>query len=488
MQDWLAARAIASPEQLAITAADIHLSYRELNELVAQHVVILEDHKQKRIALPARSTYLSTILAYALLRLGKIIVPLNTRLTEEEMLFQIKNVKSKLAVYAASSFEDMERIPPEGLITHGIFEGATEDMDREYFEPYLSSEISLSRHLAIIHSSGTSGKPKGVVLSYGNFFYSAVASASRIGHLPNDKWLCVLPLYHVGGLSILLRAAIFGFTVDLRPKFDVDEINHALSYEDITLISLVPTMLYRLLESGTPEKWKSLRLILLGGAAASKELLEECRARNLPVATTYGLTEAASQVATALPHEVYAKIGTVGKPLMFTQVKIVAENGNPQKTGDYGEILVKSPMVMQGYYNNPEATAKALREGWLHTGDIGYLDKDGDLFLVQRRSDLIVSGGENVYPAEIEAVLRQHPAVKEAVIVGLDDAEWGQKVAAAILLREGQNVGESDIMSYARQQLAGYKIPRLIKFVSEFPMTGSGKIQRGAVRDLFGKS
>jgi o-succinylbenzoate---CoA ligase len=486
MQDWLAARALASPEQVAITAADITLSYRELNELVAQHILILAQHRQKRIALFARSRYLTIVIAYTLMRLGKTIVPINTRLTKEEIRYQVRNVRTNLATFAAT-FDDMETIP-SGFSTHGIFDEATEDMQRVDYEAYLDGKTKLTQPLAIIHSSGTSGKPKGVVLTYGNFFYSAIASASRIGHLPNDKWLCVLPLYHVGGLSILLRAAIFGFTVDLRSKFDVDEINHALSHEDITLISLVPTMLYRLLEKGTPEKWKSLRLILLGGAAASKELLEECRARNLPVASTYGLTEASSQVATALPHEVYAKIGTVGKPLMFTQVKIVDEQGQPQKPGDYGEILVKGPTVMQGYYNNPEATAKALQDGWLYTGDIGYLDNDGDLFLVQRRSDLIVSGGENIYPAEIEAVLRQHPAVKEAVVVAIDDAEWGQKVAAAIQLREAQTATDAEIVAYTRQQLAGYKIPRIIKFVSEFPMTGSGKIQRGAVRDLFADS
>ncbi len=176
--------------------------------------------------------------------------------------------------------------------------------------------------LAIIHTSGTSGQPKGAVLTYGNFFYSAMASAYRLGHQPNDRWLCVLPLYHVGGLSILMRAVLYGITVDLHQRFDLDAVNAALDTEPITMISLVPTMLYRLLESRT--HWpESLRLILLGGAGASPELIERCRALNLPVATTYGLTEAASQVATALPEDVYRKPGSVGKPLLFTKLRIV---------------------------------------------------------------------------------------------------------------------------------------------------------------------
>jgi O-succinylbenzoic acid--CoA ligase len=170
---------------------------------------------------------------------------------------------------------------------------------------------------------------------------------------------------------------------------------------------------------------------------------------------------------------------------MFTQIRVVDNDGNDVLTGEYGEIIVKGPTVMQEYYGNPEVTAKTLRDGWLHTGDIGYLDDEGDLFIVQRRSDLIVSGGENVYPAEVEAVLRQYPAVKEVAVVGVDDAEWGQKVAAAILLHEGQTITEQEVEKFARKHLAGYKIPRIIKFVDALPQTASGKIERLAVRDLF---
>jgi len=244
-------------------------------------------------------------------------------------------------------------------------------------------------------------------------------------------------------------------------------------------------MLYRLLnaEMTFPD---SLRLVLLGGAAADSTLIERCQALNIPVAPTYGLSEACSQVATMLPDEAYRKPGSVGKPLTFTSVRIVGENGASLPTGEYGEVVISGSTVFAGYYNNPEATAKTLRNGELYTGDIGYLDEDGDLWLVQRRSDLIVSGGENIYPAEIERVLREHPAVAEVCVVGIPNPEWGQQVAAAIVLKTNAQVTSEELMLFSRQHLAGYKQPRLIKFVDSLPQTASGKIQRGKVLEIFG--
>jgi O-succinylbenzoic acid--CoA ligase len=269
-------------------------------------------------------------------------------------------------------------------------------------------------------------------------------------------------------------------------------------------------MLYRLLQSRT--NWpESLRLILLGGAAAAPELVEEGNKLSivndqLPIvneekpltiddwqltidnsppliSTTYGLTEAASQVATQTPKSTSKKPGSVGKPLMFTQIDIVDENGKSLPQGALGEIVVSGPTVMQGYYNNPEATAKVLQNGRLHTGDIGYLDADGDLWLVQRRSDIIVSGGENVYPAEVEQVLQGNTAVSAACVVGIPDPEWGQKVVAMVQLEQEEAISEDELLAFSRERLAGYKQPRHIRFVKQLPLTASGKIHRKAVQD-----
>jgi O-succinylbenzoic acid--CoA ligase len=271
----------------------------------------------------------------------------------------------------------------------------------------------------------------------------------------------------------------------LLDRFEPDALLDALERHSITLVSLVPTMLYRLLELNRSFP-SSLRLILLGGAAASPALVERRVERRIPLATTYGLTEAASQVATMLPDEVRKKPGSVGKPLLFTSVRITNEHGNNVPVGEYGEVVVSGRTVMKGYYKQPEEDT--LRDGELYTGDIGYLDADGDLWLVQRRTDLIVSGGENVYPAEVENVLIQHHAVAAVCVVGLPSEEWGQQVAAAVVLKSGASVDAVELQSFCRQHLAGYKCPRKIAFVPELPLTASGKVSRRLVAEMLGSA
>ena len=324
------------------------------------------------------------------------------------------------------------------------------------------------------------------MLSLGNFFYSANASAYRLGLQPDDLWLCALPLYHVGGLSILLRSCLYGTAVSLKPRFEVAEVARTLSNDPVTLVSLVPTMLYRLLEHPNFQPNEALRLVLLGGAAASEELLKKAAVRGLPVATTYGLSEACSQVTTARFEKARAKPGTVGKPLIFTEVKVVDSDDREVAAEAIGEVLVRGSSVMQGYLD-AVATAEALRDGWLHTGDLGYLDAEGDLFIVQRRADLIVTGGENVYPAEVERVLANHPQVAEACVVGVPHPEWGQQVAAAVVPKASNDDDRllSDLKNLCRESLAGYKQPRAFLLLAELPRTPSGKPRREELRAQF---
>ena len=486
MQDWLRARAQATPDKVALVMGDRWLTFENLY----QQAIIRADsmrsanipiHSGARVALMADSFLRTLFTLHALIQIGAVIVPINTRLTAHEIEFQVQQAQCDFLLYNELEFSDTARsFDLPGIKVLSFAEAV--HSDHMVSQPLRS--VNLDDPLAIIHTSGTSGRPKGAVLTAGNFFYSAMASAYHLGHAPDDRWLCVLPLYHVGGLSILIRGILHGVTVDLLPRFDMDAVNHALDTLPITHVSLVPTMLHRLFESRST--WpESLKMILLGGAAASPELLAHAREAGVPVATTYGLTEACSQVATLLPEDVLRKPDSVGKPLMFTTVRVVDVEGAPTVPGEYGEIVVSGPTVMQGYYDNPEETSRTLRDGELHTGDIGYLDEDGDLFVVQRRSDLIVSGGENVYPAEVEQVLRQHPAVLEACVVGADDAEWGQQVAAVVVLKPEIQIDAAALIVFCRERLAGYKLPRRVLFVDALPQTASGKIQRAAVKDLF---
>lgn len=487
--DWLTARALASPSKDFLIIGQKRLTFGEAHRRAQALCNSLRSHANiqagDRVALlmPAGRPYVISLLA--LMRAGALAVPLNTRLTPTELQWQLENTACRLVICCQETAALAG--PMDG------FNGALMTFDelarqqQEDILPPMPPSFALDDDLAIIHSSGTSGRPKGVVLTYGNLYQSALSSAYRLGVLPDDRWLCPLPLYHVGGLSVILRSLLYGTALELMPtpQFDVNALNRVLAQRPITLVSLVPTMLWRLLDARRQAWNPKLRLVLLGGEASSPELLARCRQANIPIAATYGLTEASSQVATASPRQTRQKPASVGKPLLFTRVRIIDRQGQDLPPSALGEILVKGPTVMRGYDNDLAATRLALRKGWLHTGDIGYLDEDGDLYIVQRRSDLILTGGENVYPREVENALRRHPAIEEVIVVGVADAEWGQRVAAAIQVKHGETLSAQGVMRFARQELAGYKIPRQIRFVDTFLRTASGKIQRQAVKKLF---
>ncbi|HWT92062.1 MAG TPA: AMP-binding protein [Solirubrobacteraceae bacterium] len=294
----------------------------------------------------------------------------------------------------------------------------------------------------VVHTSGTTSAPKPVVLSYGNWLWSALGSAVALGHPPDERWLCALPLTHVGGLSILLRSAIAGTTVLLHEKWDTGRVLDAL--DDATIVSLVPTTLRRLLDAGLREP-RRLRWALLGGAPIPPALLDRAREAGVAVAPTYGLTEACSQVATD------------GVPLFCTDVTIAPD----------GEIVVRSP------------TLAPQTGGTLHTGDLGAWSNDGRLRITGRKADTIVTGGENVAPAEVEAVLEAHPAVAEAAVHGRPDEEWGEAVVAIVVPTDGHTVNPEELRAHAAQALAPYKVPKAFTLRTDpLPRTGSGKLLR----------
>ena len=480
MLNWLTARAKATPNKVALIAGEYQWTFAEMQTCVDEMVQKLSHLGKQPIAVYMPNCPEMVFVLFALQRLGIISIPINTRLSASEIDQQVKNIGCQVFLYSS------ELMPPQAVLDSGDCDCYAVDMLIPQNVPTEQfNELSLDDTLTIIHTSGTSGTPKGAMLTNGNFYHSAMSSAYRLGVLPDDRWFCAIPLYHVGGLSILFRSVLYGTAVDLVDQFDVVKINHKLTHEPVTLVSLVPTMLHRLLEVKSKAWNPKFRLVLLGGAAATPELIQRGEEAHIPVATTYGLTEACSQVATAMPDLVKQKIGTVGKPLLFTEFRIVNESGDDVAQGEYGDVLVKSPTVMKGYFNQVEANQKILNGGWLHTGDIGKLDEEGDLWIVQRRSDLILSGGENVYPSEVEAVLRQHPSIKDVAVIGVDVEEWGQVVGAMIVLKDGQSLTTEEIQQFSRQHLAGYKIPRRVLFRETLPQTASGKVQRRKVVMIF---
>lgn len=496
--DWLAHRAQVSPQKVALIFEEQSWTYRELNTLVAEMAARLaavgvEAGQHVAVLMPNRME--TVCLIHALARLGAVLVPLNIRLTAAELGWQVEHAGCTLLICDAHTEAQAADLAHPGLMVVSV--DAPQRPGSRWLNSFTGDAaqwqnrpLDLEAVQGIVFTSGTTGHPKGAMLAFANHFWSATASAYRLGTDPKDSWLACMPLYHVGGIAIIFRCCLYGTAVVLQSGFDAAAVGRAIESHSVTLLSVVPTMLHRLLESQADALGK-LRCILLGGAAAPKPLLEKCRAMKLPVAATYGLTEAASQVATeslvhaGKPGSGRRPVGSVGQPLMFSQVRIVNSNGQDVLTGDIGEIVVSGPTVMRGYYNNPEATQKTLRYGRLHTGDLGYLDANGDLWVVLRRTDLIVSGGENVYPAEIEQVFEQHPDIEEVTVVGVDDAEWGQRVAAAIVPRRSdRTITEEELLDFSRDRLAGYKQPRMVRLVDKLPRTASGKIQRDKVKRL----
>ena len=518
--NWLTPRLISSPERAALIWRGRVLTYRGLWEwadALREQFARAGITAGSRVAALLPKTPAAVAAIHALSAMEAVFAPLNLRLTPAEMKAQValarathilateetaaraREIGNGREIVIANEELRVARTANEELRVARIRNEESRIADfatpnSQFATPNSQSPTPNSQFatptsspLALLLTSGTTGTPKAARLTAANFYWSALASAFRLGVLPHDRWLLTLPLYHVGGLNILFRSALYGTAVVLPEAdapFNPNRLHETLRRQRITLVSLVPTMLHRLLEAVPEPPPPHLRVVLLGGAAAPPDLLTRALARGYPVATTYGLTESCSQAATAAPPEVRRKPGSVGKPLLYTQIRIVDGDDRPLPAGEIGEIALRGPNIFAGYEDNPAASQQALRGGWLHTGDLGYLDAEGDLWVVNRRTDLIVTGGENVYPAEVEAVLREHPAVAEVCVVGIDDAEWGQRVAAAVVLRRHAQATPAELEAFCRERLAGYKVPRRWRIVPELPRTASGKVKRPAVRQL----
>ncbi|MBI3170598.1 MAG: o-succinylbenzoate--CoA ligase [Chloroflexi bacterium] len=468
--DWLAER--SSQDSPALKFNHQTWTYSALHHWAESIAVELETQNissKARVGIHLCNQPFYVALIHTLARIGVVAVPLNVRLTETELRWQVEQSQCDVLI------SESELVGLSRRILHPKQFPTTQTKSSALRPPLEPDSVQ-----GVFFTSGTTGFPKGAVLTFGNYHANAVASAERLGVTPNDRWLLTMPLYHIGGMAILFRSAIYGTEIVLHSGFDVDRVQHALTNENISIVSLVPTMLHRLLEKYPNFKPSpSLRVILLGGAGTSPPLLDKALKLNLPIALTYGLTEATSQVATSTPEQTRKKPGSVGKPLSGTTVTIVDESGKPLPNSEVGEIVVSGKTVMQGYLDS-----KSRFKRDLHTGDVGHLDFDGDLWVHTRRTDLIVSGGENIYPEEIERTLMSHPAVSEACAFGLPDQDWGQSVAAAVVARE--SISEDVLIQFLRRQIAGYKIPKQIIFVESLPHTASGKLKRAEVKDLAG--
>jgi o-succinylbenzoate---CoA ligase len=514
--DWLRHRATTAPDRTALIAGTRTWTFAELDADVsrlARQLAHAGASPGDRMATLLNNGPVAAMLPHAALRLGVTLVPLNTRSSAAEVAWLIADASPRVVIVDARTAPLLAALR-DGVV---VFPSDTADRTRvnrnwpDLIVLDASSDVAAvggmqllralpeantdlrhrhdAAHVAtLMYTSGTTDRPKGAMLTVANHWWSAIGSALNLGVRVDDRWLLCLPLFHVGGLAIVFRSAIYGTAVIVHDGFDPAAVNRAIDEDGVTMISVVAVMLQRMLDArGNQPYPPSLRCVLLGGGPAPKPLLERCATLGIPVVQTYGLTETTSQVATLAPEDALPRLGSVGRPLYPNELRIAPVDGSdgaPDPDAE-GEIIARGPVVMAGYADRADATARAIVDGWLHTGDIGRIDADGYLYVLDRRDDLIITGGENVYPAEVEAVLLGHPSVAEAGVVGIADPEWGQRVVAVVRLASAAVPGDAAeiLRAHCRSRLGAYKVPREFRIVTDpLPRTASGKLQRAVLR------
>lgn len=499
LSDWIDRRADFSPEKTAIGFQGQEISYAELAVRIAKISGTLKEKlgvgRGDRVSVLGYNSPDMIALVFACARLGALFVPLNWRLTPAEHLEILRNCKPK-ALFAEPSFlpgmaEIARQLGSMGRVVLGPGQG-----DWLSFEELLAAGaesrggepgVDYDSPAAIYYTSGTTGRPKGVVLTQNVFFYNAVNSMDLHAMTKDDRVLTTLPLFHVGGLNVQTLPALHaGASVWLHARFDPAETLAAIEGERITLTVLVPTQMAALLAL---PRWESadlssLRLVTTGSTHVPESLVRAVQSRGVPVIPTYGSTET-TPVAVYLPlHESERKLGATGKVGLHTELRIVDAEGRDVEAGISGELLIGGPIVMRGYWENPNSTAEALKDGWFRTGDIGHRDGEGFVYIDGRVKDLIISGGENIHPAELENILAECEAISEAAVVGRPDEHWGERVVAVVVPGKPGIINAGEVLQLFEGRVARYKCPRDVFFAEKLPRNAMGKVEKEKVREM----
>ena len=487
--DWISDGA-AAPEDIALHTPAGNWSYGRLagraQRLAAGLAGGLGIRPGDRVACLDHNTpdFLATLFACA--RLGAVMVPLNWRLALPEHDYILENAGAS-ALIAGSAFAsqadalrglrpDLPVLSPEILAERGEDEAIPPAHTADEATPIL-----------IVYTSGTTGRPKGAMLSHGALLWNARNSLALHDLTAADHVLTTAPLFHVGGLNIqTLPALHVGARVTLHPRFDPAATLHAIATERPTQTVLVPVQMKAMIDSPVwaDTDLSSLRMVVTGSSMVPLPLIEAFHARGVPVVQVYGATETAP-IAVCLSHaDAVRKIGSTGTPAAHCEARIVDAAGNPLEPGMHGEIVVRGPNVMSGYWRNDTATTEALKDGWFHTGDIGHVDHEGYFYVNDRKKDLIVSGGENVYPAEIELILAECPSVAEAAVVGRAHPHWGEVPIAVVVPNGGGDLDAETVLALFEDRLARYKHPAEVVFIDALPRNAMGKVQKHVLRDM----
>jgi long-chain acyl-CoA synthetase len=494
----LSETAQSSPDRPVAVFAGGQLTYRELDQAsdrLAASLAAAGIRPGDPVALQLPNIPQFLVSYFGILKAGGVVVPLNVMLQAPEVAFHLSDSGARILItWEGVLAEAAKGAAAAGLdqvfaVGHVNDSGVGDCGGAVPFERLLDTEVPhftmATREpvdtAVIVYTSGTTGRPKGAELTHIQLYMNADIPGRLFDVSPGDVVITVLPLFHVFGLSSILNICVrFGCTMSLLPRYTPGAVLTAIERDRATIFEGVPTMFADLLSQPDLESYdlSSLRIAISGGASIPSPVLDAFEERfGLVILEGYGMTETASTI-TFNPSAAERRAYSVGKPIWGTQTQVWGEDGEPLRPGPehVGEIVTRGLHVMKGYLHNPEATASAFTGDWLHTGDLGYFDEDGFLFIVSRKKELIIRGGDNVYPSEIENVLCAHPAVAEAAVVGTPDSRLGEEVMAVVIRRPGMDLLESELLSYCRQRLAAYKCPRVFQFRSELPKNSLGKV------------
>ncbi len=493
--DWLGRRALLSPRRVAIV--DVcgdeprTLDYDELNRRTNQVARWLADQgvgRGDRVAILSKNRLEYLLLWFACGKRGAILQALNWRLAAEELAPLVNAAGPTIACW------DAELEPVVGALRettsvpwHGLDEPRFADARSLDDRPVPPVQLGPDDPWVLCYTGGTTGRPKAAVLTHGTITWNAINTVSSWGLSHDDRAILNAPLFHTGGLNVFTAPLVHaGGSSILCRSFDVDEVYELVEQHGVTCLFGVPAMFQAM---QAHPRWadvplERVGLIISGGAPCPEPVFERFWARGIDFKTGYGLTEAGPNNFWLPRERVRDKPGAVGWPLMHVDVRIVDEGGRDRAAGEVGELWIRGPHVCPGYFEDPEATAASFVDGWLHTGDLARADEDGCVTIAGRSKDMIISGGENIYPAQIESVISGHPAVAEAAVIGVPDERWGEVGLAVVVRRDGEALDEAALRAFLYEHLARYKVPRSVVFVDALPRTSAGKIdKRALVRD-----
>ena len=493
--DGLRRNAYEYPVKTALKDATRTTTYQELNDRVnrlANSMIEMGIHQGDAAALLVGNRIEHLEILFALAKIGALAIPLDVKWRALELASTLSSLQPTALFLEPGCREEFARAKDlkglEGIrpivLDDSSYSELTEGADAD--EPRV--EVREEDPFVVMITSGTTGFPKACVTSHRSYMFHCINNAIEKGLGVHDTSLLSSPIYFSHGRSFTMGTLYFGGTVILHSHFDPVQVLKTIEEEKVTYLGSVPTMCERLLRVPELEKYdtSSLRCLSITGGRVHPTILEGLRKHITPrIYRTYASTDS-GQMAISKPGDMDRKPLSAGRPVWCVELRIVDEAGKPVPTKEVGEIICKSPLAAQGYYKNPEATQAVFRDGWFHTGDLGYFDEEGYLYVVGRKKDMIKSGGISIYPLEIEGVLYNHPDILEAAVIGLLDKEWGEVVRAVVVLREGAEAKSEDLIGFCRERLASYKVPKSVDIVSSIPHTELGKVSKEKLKQMYG--